>query len=180
MSVSFELFGNERFKASKVYGDTIIQMALQLAFYRTHGKLAPAYETASTRQFFHGRTETVRSCTAPLAKLVRLIVDDHKDVLRSAFVEAYETHNRLMNEAMEGKGKSLQQFLRSFVGYDIDGSYGYVSPMCEDGYGAFYKIGPNRYVFYSYFKLTDLRQMGNNIKWSLEYLSQFFPISSRV
>ncbi|KHN81158.1 Peroxisomal carnitine O-octanoyltransferase [Toxocara canis] len=79
MSVSFELFGNERFKASKVYGDTIIQMALQLAFYRTHGKLAPAYETASTRQFFHGRTETVRSCTAPLAKLVRLIVDDHAE-----------------------------------------------------------------------------------------------------
>ncbi|KHN71385.1 hypothetical protein Tcan_02316, partial [Toxocara canis] len=72
----------------------------------------------------------------------------------------------------------------SFVGYDIDGSYGYVSPMCEDGYGAFYKIGPNRVLValsvFTTSKLTDLRQMGNNIKWSLEYLSQFFPISSRV
>uniref|UniRef100_A0A0M3I121 Carn_acyltransf domain-containing protein n=1 Tax=Ascaris lumbricoides TaxID=6252 RepID=A0A0M3I121_ASCLU len=182
-SLNFELFGNERFKLSKVYGDTIVQMALQLAFYRTHKKLAPAYETASTRRFFLGRTETVRSCTAPLAKLVRLIIDDNAEayaiqnaVLKATFIEAYETHNRLMAEAMEGRGH--------FIGYDVDGSYGYVAPMCEDGYGVFYKIGPDRIIMalsaFTTSKLTNLERMIANIHWSLDHLSQFFPSTSKM
>uniref|UniRef100_A0A915ATG6 Choline/carnitine acyltransferase domain-containing protein n=1 Tax=Parascaris univalens TaxID=6257 RepID=A0A915ATG6_PARUN len=224
-TLNFELFGNERFKFSKVYGDTIVQMALQLAFYRTHKKLAPAYETASTRRFFHGRTETVRSCTASLAKLVRLIIDDSAEnaILQATFVEAYETHNQLMAEAMEGRGcdrylygvsKIIDQFNKerlskiprpeiftdpawklcggdgnfalstSFVGYDVDGSYGYVAPMCEDGYGVFYKIGPDRIIMalsaFTTSKLTNLERMIANVHWSLEYLSQFFPITSRM
>jgi carnitine O-acetyltransferase len=43
--------------------DATVQMALQLAFYRIHGRPCPTYESASTRLFLHGRTETVRSCS---------------------------------------------------------------------------------------------------------------------
>lgn len=38
-------------------------MALQLAYYRRQGGPCPTYESASTRGFLHGRTETVRSCS---------------------------------------------------------------------------------------------------------------------
>uniref|UniRef100_A0A914RS75 Choline/carnitine acyltransferase domain-containing protein n=1 Tax=Parascaris equorum TaxID=6256 RepID=A0A914RS75_PAREQ len=169
-------------------------------------RLAPAYETASTRRFFHGRTETVRSCTASLAKLVRLIIDDSAEacsffspqpengynaILQATFVEAYETHNQLMAEAMEGRGQFVGDVGEhwekndcSFVGYDVDGSYGYVAPMCEDGYGVFYKIGPDRIIMalsaFTTSKLTNLERMIANVHWSLEYLSQFFPITSRM
>ena len=38
-------------------------MALQLTYYRTYRKPCATYESASTRQFLHGRTETIRSCS---------------------------------------------------------------------------------------------------------------------
>ena len=39
-------------------------MALQIAWKRMHDKPTAVYETASTRAFHHGRTETVRSLTS--------------------------------------------------------------------------------------------------------------------
>ena len=39
-------------------------MVLQLAYYRTAGEFSATYETALTRMFKHGRTETIRSYTA--------------------------------------------------------------------------------------------------------------------
>ena len=47
----------------KVSPDAYMQMALQLTFYRIHGYCAAVYETAATRKFLHGRTETCRSLT---------------------------------------------------------------------------------------------------------------------
>lgn len=36
-------------------------MALQLAYRKLKGRICAVYETASTRRFLHGRTETTRS-----------------------------------------------------------------------------------------------------------------------
>lgn len=47
--------------AVKVSPDAFIQMALQLTYFTIHGKPTPTYETASTRAYLKGRTETVRS-----------------------------------------------------------------------------------------------------------------------
>ena len=44
--------------------DAYIQMALQLAWYRTRGDFTATYETALTRLFKHARTETIRTLTA--------------------------------------------------------------------------------------------------------------------
>lgn len=43
--------------------DTFVQLALQLAYFRIHQCPTPVYETALTRTFQHGRTETIRSFT---------------------------------------------------------------------------------------------------------------------
>ena len=43
--------------------DAYIQMALQLAWFRTKGGFTATYETALTRLFHHGRTETIRALT---------------------------------------------------------------------------------------------------------------------
>ncbi|KAK0390307.1 hypothetical protein QR680_019293 [Steinernema hermaphroditum] len=105
--VYMKSYGNNHFRSLKVYGDTVIQMALQLAFRKTHGRIAPAYETASTRKFFHGRTETVRACTPELKDLVEDIVAKNSSVSkrqRILFKRAYDAHNTLMSNAMEQKG----------------------------------------------------------------------------
>jgi len=36
---------------------------------------APTYETASTRKFYHGRTETVRSCTVEAVEWCTSMLD---------------------------------------------------------------------------------------------------------
>lgn len=43
--------------------DAFVQLALQLAYFRIHQHPIPVYETALTRGFQHGRTETIRSFT---------------------------------------------------------------------------------------------------------------------
>ena len=62
----FQQFGKAFMKAQKIHPDSFVQTALQLAYYKLHGKLAPTYETATMRVFYHGRTETVRSCSVEM------------------------------------------------------------------------------------------------------------------
>uniref|UniRef100_A0A8C1DD58 Peroxisomal carnitine O-octanoyltransferase n=2 Tax=Cyprinus carpio TaxID=7962 RepID=A0A8C1DD58_CYPCA len=63
VSYAFTSFGKAAIKKRKLHPDTFVQLALQLAYYRLHGKSGSCYETATTRRFFHGRTETMRPCT---------------------------------------------------------------------------------------------------------------------
>ena len=46
---------------AKCSPDAYLQMVIQLAYFKTHKKVVPTYETASTRQFLHGRTDTIRT-----------------------------------------------------------------------------------------------------------------------
>ncbi|VDO47096.1 unnamed protein product [Haemonchus placei] len=193
-SVVFSGYGNNLMRKVNLYTDTVMQIALQLAFLKTHGRFAPIYETASTRKFFHGRTETVRGCTHEMVAFGRAVME-HKNMAdqKRLFIAAYEAHNQLMGEAMNGKGidrhlyglqkamewlrkdcktpipqpaiftdeaykisgdsRDLTQYVErieffSFIGYmgenDEIGSYGYVTAMRPDGYGAFYRIGKDR------------------------------------
>ncbi|KAF9184704.1 Carnitine O-acetyltransferase mitochondrial [Haplosporangium sp. Z 11] len=61
--VEFKGYGKGLIKAFKMSPDAYVQMALQLAYYRKHGELVATYESAATRKYRHGRTETARSCS---------------------------------------------------------------------------------------------------------------------
>ncbi|KAK6753652.1 hypothetical protein RB195_012938 [Necator americanus] len=104
-SVIFEKYGNNLVKQSKLYTDTVVQIALQLAFLKTHGSFAPIYETASTRKFYHGRTETVRGCTHEMVAFGCSVIEGKSiDEKRQLFLAAYEAHNKLMEDCMNGRG----------------------------------------------------------------------------
>ncbi|KAJ3101205.1 hypothetical protein HDU96_010082 [Phlyctochytrium bullatum] len=62
-------------KKAKVSPDAYVQMALQLTYYRLHAKLPAVYETASTRKYAHGRTETCRSMSVDSAAFLRTFID---------------------------------------------------------------------------------------------------------
>ncbi|KAI8147009.1 acyltransferase ChoActase/COT/CPT [Fennellomyces sp. T-0311] len=60
----FDTYGTDWVKKfGKVSPDAYFQMVLQLTYYRLHHKMAPTYETASTRKYLHGRTDTIRTCS---------------------------------------------------------------------------------------------------------------------
>ncbi|XP_033887684.1 choline O-acetyltransferase isoform X1 [Acipenser ruthenus] len=59
----FTVYGKEFIKKQRMSPDAYIQVALQLAFYRCHGKQVPTYESASIRRFLEGRVDNIRSAT---------------------------------------------------------------------------------------------------------------------
>ncbi|KAJ1759028.1 hypothetical protein LPJ58_002491 [Coemansia sp. RSA 1591] len=105
--IRFETYGSDWIKKTAGIGpDALAQVALQLTYYRVHGALAPVYETASTRQFLHGRTETVRSLTPQVAQCVYTMCDattTPRDRY-TALVRAATKHQEMLRTASAGQG----------------------------------------------------------------------------
>ena len=83
----------------KISPDTFVQMAIQLAYYRLYKRLVPTYETGHTRQFLHGRTETVRSATEEALEFCESV-----PLSREKFEKAAKAHKNLMVDALNGMG----------------------------------------------------------------------------
>lgn len=63
--------------------DAFIQMALQLTWFRNQGYATATYETASTRIFNNGRTETLRTLTSESKTFVESMMSKDVDVWRA-------------------------------------------------------------------------------------------------
>lgn len=74
--LQFEAFGKNFPKSQKVSPDAFVQIALQLAFYRAHGKIGNSYESGSLRKFQLGRTEIIRSSTAEAVEFLESMLND--------------------------------------------------------------------------------------------------------
>lgn len=66
--LNYKQYGSNAIKSWRFSPDSWFQVALQMAFHRAHNRLAPCYESASTRRFAYGRTETIRSLTKDVAE----------------------------------------------------------------------------------------------------------------
>ncbi|MED6251884.1 hypothetical protein ATANTOWER_004154 [Ataeniobius toweri] len=77
---AFTAFGKSAIKQRKLHPDTFIQLAMQLAYYKLHKKPGSCYETATTRRFYHGRTETMRPCTQEAVNWCKAMMDPACDV----------------------------------------------------------------------------------------------------
>ncbi|XP_056007986.1 peroxisomal carnitine O-octanoyltransferase-like isoform X2 [Ostrea edulis] len=105
-SFVYAKYGRKKLRKYKLHPDTHIQLALQYAYYKTHNKPAPVYETATTRRFYHARTETLRSCTVEAVEFCKAMCDRSASVSdqKFAYLKAAGKHNKLMTEAKELKG----------------------------------------------------------------------------
>ncbi|KAI0775213.1 acyltransferase ChoActase/COT/CPT [Trametes elegans] len=109
--------------------DAYIQMALQLAWYRTRGEFTATYETVLTRLFKHGRTETIRVLTADSRAWVLAMMDPQSsNENRLALLRrAVQTHSQLTREAATGRGID-----RHLLGLRLMLSPGESHPLFED------------------------------------------------
>lgn len=109
----FMTFGKNKItKSWKCSPDAFVQMSLQLAHVIDKGRHVLTYESAMTRLWRDGRTETVRSATMAATEFVRMLQDetvDRKEVLKQ-FRMATTNHVNMNLKAMVGHGVDRHLF----------------------------------------------------------------------
>ncbi|EGW34773.1 uncharacterized protein SPAPADRAFT_69177 [Spathaspora passalidarum NRRL Y-27907] len=73
--LEFENYGSTQIKKMKFSPDAFVQMAFQATYYALYGKVECTYEPAMTKQFFHGRTEAIRTVSQESNLFVRKFFD---------------------------------------------------------------------------------------------------------
>jgi carnitine O-acetyltransferase len=104
--IDFDAFGKKYATKSGFSPDAFIQMAYQLAYFRLKGKVGSTYESSNTKKFYHGRTETIRSCSKDSKAFCETFMDSKatsKDKF-DAFKKACETHVAISNDSKVGHG----------------------------------------------------------------------------
>uniref|UniRef100_A0A1A8URY5 Choline O-acetyltransferase n=1 Tax=Nothobranchius furzeri TaxID=105023 RepID=A0A1A8URY5_NOTFU len=91
-------YGKEFIKKQKMSPDAYVQVALQLAFYRCHGRPVSTYESASIRRFQQGRVDNIRSATPEALAFVKAMTEGK---LSSGDTEKME----LLQEAINAQTK---------------------------------------------------------------------------
>jgi len=110
--LEFKEFGADFIKSQKISPDAFVQMAYQLAYHKMKGKAASTYESANTKRFLHGRTETLRSVTRESVEFTKAFANkaatnqEKLDKLK----KAADAHVKRMNEAKEGLGVDRHWF----------------------------------------------------------------------
>nr|XP_058153062.1 peroxisomal carnitine O-octanoyltransferase isoform X2 [Dasypus novemcinctus] len=106
VTYAFTAFGKKLTKKKQLHPDTFIQLALQLAYYRLYGCPGCCYETAMTRYFYHGRTETMRSCTVEAVRWCQSMQNPTTSLFerKQKMLQAFAKHNEMMKDCSTGKG----------------------------------------------------------------------------
>ncbi|KAL5484736.1 hypothetical protein EMCRGX_G021281 [Ephydatia muelleri] len=100
----FTDFGKNVPKQLKLSPDGFIQNAIQLAYYKLHGKPTAMYETGATRWFKYGRTDTIRSTTNASFSFVKTMCDPIASAQQKvqALQQAVHAHTEYTNDAISG------------------------------------------------------------------------------
>ncbi|XP_005153004.2 peroxisomal carnitine O-octanoyltransferase [Melopsittacus undulatus] len=106
VTYAFTSFGKVLIRKQKLHPDTFVQLAIQLAYYKCHGRPGCCYETAMTRRFYHGRTETVRSCTVEAVEWCKSMLDPSESTYQRLQLmhQAFVKHNKMRKDCESGKG----------------------------------------------------------------------------
>ncbi|GAA5969747.1 hypothetical protein JCM11641_008027 [Rhodosporidiobolus odoratus] len=109
--------------------DAYIQMALQLAYHKTHDQPAATYETASTRLFARGRTDVIRTFSEDSWRWVKAMREGKSDsnALYALLSTAIKAHNTFTRESSTGKGID-----RHFLGLRLLLREGESHPLFDD------------------------------------------------
>ncbi|KAG6003358.1 hypothetical protein E4U21_002100 [Claviceps maximensis] len=109
---AYQAYGKGLIKQFKCSPDAYVQMIIQLAYYKMHGKNRPTYESATTRRFQLGRTETCRTVSdESVAWCVSMSDFTQNDKTKiELFRKAVDAHLEYISAASDGKGVDRHLF----------------------------------------------------------------------
>ena len=110
--IDFRKFGKEHIKSLKISPDAFVQLALQVAQYKLHGKCKSIYEVTSTRKFENGRTETLRSVSTESKTFVKALLSpgNETEITTKFLRKAATKHVERLQSCMAGKGVERHLF----------------------------------------------------------------------
>ena len=172
---AYQGYGKGLIKKFKCSPDAYVQMIIQLAYFKMYGQNRPTYESAATRRFQLGRTETCRTVSDESTAWCRSMADPSLDDKQRVdlFRKAINAHIEYIGAASDGKGvdrhlfglKKLLEPNEEVPAIYKDPAYGYSSSwylstsqlsseffngygwsqVIDDGFGIAYMINENRY-----------------------------------
>src|SRR5699024_2634448 len=103
---TFETFGSDEIKEMNFSPNALLHMALQIAQYRTFGKLRRVYGPVLTRFVYEGRTECARATRREKLNLVSALESgvQSNETLYTLMQEASDAHSLRILECQKGLG----------------------------------------------------------------------------
>lgn len=110
--MNYQGYGKNLIKQFKSSPDSFVQMVIQLAYYKMYGISRPTYESAATRRFQHGRTETCRSVSEESVAFCEAFQSSTATIAEQikAFRAAIASHGEYINAASAGYGVDRHLF----------------------------------------------------------------------
>uniref|UniRef100_A0A8R1HRG9 Carn_acyltransf domain-containing protein n=1 Tax=Caenorhabditis japonica TaxID=281687 RepID=A0A8R1HRG9_CAEJA len=172
-TMEYEHLNRDVIKSTKLSPDSVMQLAIQVAFYSLYKEFVPTYESCSTAAFLKGRTECMRSATSATRAATLAILEEGRKDIRPLLTDCSNQHFQLVKEASMGQGfdrhllglkitaQRLNQDLPEFfqdAGYARMGHFvlststlstetiifGGFGPVVPDGFGVGYNVAPNQ------------------------------------
>ncbi|GLD99250.1 hypothetical protein PINS_up007968 [Pythium insidiosum] len=104
-TLQFNHYGNAFLKRYKLTPDFFMQLAIQLAHYKMHKHVPAVYETAHTRLFYHGRTETIRSLSNDSLAFCKIMESNASEGDKwEALQKGIASHKDLLKNSLMGEG----------------------------------------------------------------------------
>ena len=109
---AYQGYGKGLIKKFKCSPDAYVQMIIQLAYHKMYGTSRPTYESAATRRFQQGRTETCRSVSDESVAFCTAMADPEvpPEECVKAFRAAADAHVKYITDASDGKGVDRHLF----------------------------------------------------------------------
>ncbi|EJS42473.1 cat2p [Saccharomyces arboricola H-6] len=127
----YNKFGKTFIKNHGMSPDAFIQQVIQLAVFKYLKHPLPTYEAASTRKYFKGRTETVRSVSTASLEFVSKWQNGEVSMAEKiqALKHSAKEHSHYLKSASDGKGVDRHFFgLKNMMKPDDD----HVPPLFKD------------------------------------------------
>ena len=109
---AYQRYGKGLIKQFKCSPDAYVQLVVQLAYYKMFGRSRPTYESATTRRFQQGRTETCRSVSRESVGFCQGMADPStsSDECITLFRAALDGHVKYISDASDGRGVDRHLF----------------------------------------------------------------------
>ncbi|KAI9320614.1 acyltransferase ChoActase/COT/CPT [Dichotomocladium elegans] len=110
--LAYHGYGKNQIKKFKASPDGYTQMVIQLAYYKMFGTNRPTYESAQTRKFQRGRTETSRTVSEESIAFCKTMEDPHAshEEKITAFRAAVAAQGAYMADAVNAHGVDRHLF----------------------------------------------------------------------